>query len=276
MAFEPVLAWDLYGASGSELDPDGFLLIQPDHYGEKNGGGPSAEVHHPYGFASRPLDPEVDADGNLGKRCNVFVAWEGGQAHVIVGSDPRITPILPPLKKGESVFYGARGQFVRCKEDGSVAIYTTADGSLTGQTVSLSVAPGTIEMFAPWGTVKFNPTGFHVVTASGATLEMGGIGGMPSPFDALGNWAKLSGAMVQIEGSVISLGTTAGVSEPAAKATSLVTYLTAIEAIVLALATAVDAKLPTSAGVNVGVVTAALAAIQALKVSMTSTATSTT
>lgn len=241
MAFEPVLAWDLYGIAGSEMDPSGFLLIQPDHYGEKAGGGPSAEAHYPFGLWGNPPDPETDADGNLGVRCNVLWAWEGGQGHAFPGSDPRVTPLLPNRVKGESGIYGARGNFFRCQVDGACTAYTTADGTTTGQVVYRRAAPSGFADVAPWGRHTFDPYGWRVVTASGARFVMGGIGGIPAPLSVLGSYAKLSASALRFEGSLITLGPAAGAGDAVARATGTNLTFAAVDSALVAIGVALAA-----------------------------------
>lgn len=233
--FESYLAWDLYKATFSETDQDGFLVVQPDHYGEKNGGGPPGEVHFPFGFWSNPLDPDVDSAGNVGEGCNAFIAWEGSEPHVLLGSDPRVTPLLPNRVKGESGIYGAKGNFVRCQVDGAVTMYTTADATTAGQVIYRRAAPNGFADVAPWGRQTFDANGWRVVTASGARFVMGGIGGLSAPLGAIDSYAKLSAATVRIQGTVITLGPATGVSDAVAKATPALTSLDAIQAALTAV-----------------------------------------
>lgn len=102
------LTWDLTCVAGSAVDADGFLVVQPLPLGANdNGSAIAAEVHNPYGLNARPLDPDVDANGAVGKGCTVLVGHEQNTEHCFLGSDPRITPSLPPLPKGGCILYGA-------------------------------------------------------------------------------------------------------------------------------------------------------------------------
>lgn len=235
------MKFDLYTAALSDLDGDGFVGVQLDLYGEQEAGGPPAELHSPYGFLSRPLDPDTDADGNATLGCQALVADEGGTRHAWLGSDPRIIPILPSLKKGESLLYGPKGQFVRMHADGRVSLFTTDDGTMTGNTVAMEVRPDGFRWICPWGKITFDATGFHVLHSSGARLDLGAIGGLPAPLDSLASYATMGAAMVSVEGSVVSLGTDAGATEPAAKAQTVLAVLGALTTAVSALQTAVAA-----------------------------------
>jgi len=248
MGFDSVLHWDLYGLAFSEMDPDGFLIGQPDHYGEKAGGGPGGEIHQPFGFWSNPPDPEVDPDGNIGRRCNVFVAWEGGQPHLIAGSDPRFIPLLPNRVKGESGIYGSKGNFVRCQVDGGVTMYTTADGTPTGQVVYRRAAPDNFADVAPWGRETFDANGKRIVTASGARFVMGGIAGLPDPVSVIGSYIKLSAGTVRLEGTVITIGPATGISDAIAKATPVTAVFSALGSVVAILAKPGSLNAPPSGG----------------------------
>lgn len=234
------MKFDLYTASYSDIDPDGFVGIELDLFGEQEAGAPPAELHSPFGFLSRPLDPDVDADGNATLGCQALVADEGGTRHAWLGSDPRIIPLLPSLKKGEALFYGAKGQFVRMHEDGQISLFTTDDGTMNGNTIAMEVRPDGFRWICPWGKITFDKTGFHVLHSSGARLDLGAIGGLPSPLDTLSSYVSISAAMASVEGSVVSLGTDAGATEPAAKAMTVLSVLGSLMSAVQALKTAVE------------------------------------
>ncbi len=107
-----MINWDLGSVVFSEYDPDKFIGVTFDHYGELDAGAHPAELHASAGFYSRPRDPTVDKSGNVtpGGGCNMWLAVEGNTLHGVLGSDPRAIPKLPQLKKGGAVFYGDTGQ----------------------------------------------------------------------------------------------------------------------------------------------------------------------
>ena len=106
-----VFEFDLGLAMLSVYDADGFLGVQIDGIGEAQSGLQPYALHHTYGFASRPVDPDVDATGLPTAGCSVLFALEGGVGHSWLAGDPRITPKLPPLAKGGSIQYAATGAF---------------------------------------------------------------------------------------------------------------------------------------------------------------------
>lgn len=79
----------------------GFLGLQVDGMGD-GATMPVVELHHPYGFLSRPKAPTADGDG-----CDVLYAWEGTKGHALLAlADGAHTPLLPPVKEGGSIQYG--------------------------------------------------------------------------------------------------------------------------------------------------------------------------
>lgn len=236
------LEHDIGAAVWSGYDPDGFLTVQIDAFGEGDSGLQPYELHHPLGFSSRPRDPDTSPDGTPGQACRVLYATQGGVGHAWLAYDPRAIPGLPALQKGESMQYGCAGQFIRCHADGSVTIFTTdAGGDPRGRSVYMKVKPDGFVWVAPWGKATFDSTGFHVLTSSGARLDLGAIGGLPSPLDAIGSYLNMQAGIVNIRGGMISLGDADG-AEPAAKAQTLLEdrllLVTAIQLLITAVSSA--------------------------------------
>ena len=128
------MKWDLGIATFSEYDPDGFIGVQADLYGEDKAGSPPFEGHSPFGFISRPLDPTLDAAGEpTGQSCSILYAWEGSRGHAWLLGDSRITPTLPQLPKGSGCLYGATS--------GNKASFYLVTGSTTGGASHIAYAP---------------------------------------------------------------------------------------------------------------------------------------
>lgn len=87
-------------------DTDGFMGVQYDAFGEERSGMAAAELHHPYGFASRCLDPANDNTG-----CALAYAFKGSHKYAWLLNDPRVQDKIPPLKKGASAHYASDGSF---------------------------------------------------------------------------------------------------------------------------------------------------------------------
>lgn len=89
----------------TQYDVDGFIGIQIDGLGGQDAGTPYEQLSHQYGFLSRPLDPANDTG------CSLFRWSQGRTRHAWLGDDPRISALLPQVKKGGSVQYASDGSF---------------------------------------------------------------------------------------------------------------------------------------------------------------------
>jgi len=133
------LSFDFGQAILSEYDEHGFIGLQIDHYGD-NAGGQSAEAHFPYGFLSRPLDPDNDPQGQPSGATALWW-YEGDRIHAMPLCDPRVMPKLPQLGKGGSMQYGATGSHVLIDPTtGAIAIKPVSDDPTAG--VALGSNPG--------------------------------------------------------------------------------------------------------------------------------------
>lgn len=251
------LLWRMHVATYSEVDDNGFIGIQFDAFGEGDSGMPTVEAHFLDGYMCRPLDPDVDSEGKPSFGCNVLVAWEGHQAHVIPLSDSRKRPLLPVLQKGERMIYGATGSFVRMHADGRISLFTTDDATPNGKTVALQVMPDGLLFSSPWGTLKFDNSGFHLLHVSGAGIDLGAIAGLPAPLDQLGSYCTLTAAIHQRNGTAISDGP-AGATDPVAKSTPLLTFITSVMSYLTTVQTAIVAtgSIPGAGGVMSGPIAA--------------------
>lgn len=223
----------------SKHDKDQFLAIIPETFGPNSTLG-AIEVSHPYGFASRPVDKDDDG------ACGAYYGVDGAQGFAWLANDGRIQAKLPEVLPGESFQYGVTGNFVRCHKDGRISLFTTDDATVDGRTVALTVGPTGLIFNAPWGSLRFDATGFHVLHSSGARIDLGACGGLPSPLDALASYATLSAAMVHVDGSAVSLGAGSPTSEPPAKAVQATQALSAITTALVA----VGAALATIGGIT--------------------------
>lgn len=139
--------FDIGTVTLTEYDADGFLGLQMSVNGDAKSGAEPFETHHPFGFLSRPRDPDPD-----GRGCYGLYAWDGSQGHVWPGQDARMASsaaggVIPELGKGSSVMYGANGSFALFQSE-------TPDG----------VQDGTFTLYVPVeydGSAK--PTKAHIV-----------------------------------------------------------------------------------------------------------------
>lgn len=113
------LEFDISTATLSDYDQDQFLGIQPAGFAGDASGNAPFELHSPFGFLSRPRDPDA-----AGLGCQVLFAATGDDCLAWLSHDPRFLPLVPPLKKGGSVQYGATGTFDLIDgENGSKTLY---------------------------------------------------------------------------------------------------------------------------------------------------------
>ncbi len=102
------LEFDIGIVTLTEYDKDKFPTAQVNVYGEAKSGVAPYEVHSPHGLISRCHDPVVDAAGTHTLGCTALYALDGGQGHLWMQSDPRIIPLLPPIRKGGTCSYGGK------------------------------------------------------------------------------------------------------------------------------------------------------------------------
>ncbi len=180
----------------------------------------------------------------------------------ICGPNPKA---LPGQKPNEPVLLGPAHNYVRMDAKGNVSLFTTDDGTETGKSVYAQIRPDGFRFIHPYGKMTLDKTGFHVLHSSGARIDLGAIGGMPPPLDALGSYAKVSAATVSIEAAAVAVGAPGGVPDAVARATSTLAALSALQASVAAINTVVVGLVTALAGFASGgaapVVSSALGAV---------------
>lgn len=184
------------------------------------------------GLRSIPAVPVPNAK----KACQA-VALKTVDADIVIATrDLRASAIEGLLKPSETCVYATTGQAASYyKLDGSVIDYTTDDNTATGHGVFQGVAPNGLIFDSPYGKRTFGARGYHLTTASGARIDVGGLSAPGVP-PALNSYVALSAQSLRLEGAAISLGTVAGTPEPVAKATTLLSVLGALQAVIDLLA----------------------------------------
>ena len=253
--------FDMFVASQTDIDEHGFVVAQLDSFGEEDSGTQPIEMHSVYGFRGRPLDTDRGPNGEPGVGCNVLVGFEGGKGHGWFCEDPRDIAKLPQCQKGESMQYGAAGQFIRCRADAAIVHMTTDDGTPTGRSISFVQSRNGFEWGTPWAKMSLGPKGFHVVLSSGARFDLSAFAGLPAPLDAIASVASISAGMVSLNGAVVSLGPTTGTEQPLAKATVTQGALTALGAAIAALQTEIAAIIAAAGTPGGAPITTALATV---------------
>lgn len=233
-----VLRWDAGTAQGSEYS-EGFLTVQPDFYGEAGSGGEGGVVQLPYGFLSRPLDPDDDG------ACQVLHAYEGDQLHVQPTTDKRVIDKLPQLPKGASIQFGADGGFGQFDPEThtwTLYIPTDFDGAGT---------PTKAHLFQ----IGKDANGKRCVTllhadGPGISILEGGKKSVVIKNAASNAYVEVNDDGIVLNGKVTIKGGLlssegAGVT-PVARAAELLTFATALAVTVNALVAKVNALPPTS------------------------------
>lgn len=167
------------------------------------------------GFASRPAKP---APKQAAAQAVCF--GDSSNRTCIASWDTRSQQVYANLAEGETCMYGggvdgsAQGR-VMCKADGRVALITTSTNKPTSDAshptiLSLVLDPdpvhGGFVINAPWGVFRWGPEGLHITHASGARLDLGGIGGLSVAGVNLGSYIKMTAASIHINGSAVGLG----------------------------------------------------------------------
>lgn len=246
-----ISGWTIANVTMSEYDVDGFLGIQYDAEGEQQSGVPPTETHGLGGLLHRPLDPVVDpvsGEVDPAKSANVLLGWQGGQAHAFALEDPRVVPLLPIARPGETILYGAAGNFGRFHQDGSITLMTTdAGGASSGQSLFWKLSPTQFSRVAPWGRETWNQSYYRLVLAAGASLTLGAIGGLQAPLDSVKCYVRLQADMIELSAQMVTIGAQGGgVPSNAVKADPLLAVLGQINASLQAIALALASASPTS------------------------------
>lgn len=203
----------------------GKILLQTGDVRNQTTDADNVESWQPFGWASRPSKPEAGKKAAQG-----VVLTTGGHDVCIAGQDARCYEQYGNLDFGEFCAYApgddglAQGRVIG-KKDGSVTVFTTDDNTKDGKSVFFRVAKDGFLFVAPWGTIRFDATGFHILHASGASFNLGGIGGLPAPLDVVASYIKMQAGSV----SASSIGS------PIADATSVITALAALQTQITAL-----------------------------------------
>lgn len=220
------------------------------------------------GFISRPSKPSDTKPDGTGTFCQ-GIGFEGPSQDIIIASqDARGLVLLGNLREGETAAY-AGGEFglgqarTLWRDDGSVTSYTTDTNRAGGAAIYARMATGTDEnglpdgfrWVAPWGTIKFDHTGFHIQHISGAEFHLGGISGMPAPLDQISTYCHVVAGAFNAEVTGSSHG--AGPPVPFANAVAVLSALTAMQAQIAAITATITAVAAAVSSSNAGAVAAA-------------------
>lgn len=240
---------DLMSMALSKLT--GKILLQTGDVARNVSDIDGVESWQHVGWASTPSKPDA------GKAAAQGVILKTSDRDICIASqDLRCFDLYGNLDYGEfCAFAGgedgkAQGRVIG-KKDGSVTRFTTDTNTAAGKSVYDRVKPDGFDWVAPWGSIRFDRSGFHVVHESGAEFHLGGIYGLPAPLDQLTTYCKIVAASVRLQSA----------GAPVADATAQAAINAAVQVQIAALqvaltATATAAGTGGAASTSAGVVTA--------------------
>jgi hypothetical protein len=188
----------------SAYNEDGFLGIQCDVYGEQNSGMPPFEAIGPYGFFSRPTDPDNEGGSS------VLYFRQGDQIFALSLGDSRRTAALPPMPKGSSVQYCDKPSFwVLNGEDGTQTGYVEYPDGTTAHLVTIGFdANGkpviTIKHGDGQGLTFYEGTSVLQNASGSVYLELGSDGGIHNGNLKVNGSLECNGARLTPTGDVIT------------------------------------------------------------------------
>lgn len=202
------------------------------------------------GFVGLPLAPS-----DAGK-AEVICAPAGGFTGMCIGGrDSRCKDVIGAMQGGDSAMFSTGGDpdkraKVFAKEDSASMLV----GNDTAFVINRSSKVATLSVPDAGMLELSQSNGFMVGDTSGAGIQI------------QGGKVLINGGSISLPGGV-HIGGTAAV--PLVKSVGLLSYLGALETLLVTLATALDAKTPASPGVNLGAANAFISAGSALKTAMT-------
>lgn len=187
------LAWDI-GTCTVTTYVDGELVGQVSRY--SGAGGAPYQVHSPYGFRSRPTDPDSDGVG-----AQALYAIEGNEGHVWFLSDSRDDDKVPKLDKGGSVQHNALGSFgvlanKSDTKDGTYTLYVPVAFDGAGKATKAHVLTIGLDGNGKRSITLLHADGMHI-----SMLE-GGKNGVVIANKANDAWIEINDDGVSINGNV--------------------------------------------------------------------------
>lgn len=261
------------GAGGSRTEAD--FVVQFARVGTSSLGRTSATLYNVEGAGEQPstgMDvygqlglvvrpPGPDQTGGFDRHAEVLCLRTTDGLVPIAGRDIRLNQAFPNPKPGDVVLVGYGSNFVKLGIDGRISIVTTKDGTPNGAMMQIQLRPDGFAVLGDWGKLSLDEGGLHVLTHTGARIDLGGIGGLPSPLDELGSYASLAAAICKLEATTVILGPRTGIAQPVAKSLALEALLGSIQAAAITNAAAFTglAGIPTNAPASAALAAAATA-----------------
>lgn len=145
-----VLEFDFGICADSGYDEDGHPELGLDHYGPVGQASGAKTAHiHPFGFDSRPLDPEATSEGTPTTGCSALLVHDGDRLSMMPLDDARVVAKLPKQRKGGSRQYCGDGNYAmfdgedpaKLKRAGSYTVsvkYVAGDGATKAMLLSFN------------------------------------------------------------------------------------------------------------------------------------------
>jgi len=220
--------FDVGSVVTTDKDDYGWYGVRVGGYGGPDSGLGDAELQTQFGFTSRPVDRGADGIG-----CDVLYAHAGNsETFAWFGRDARYVEKCPPLSQGSSVHWNSAGAFhLLDAVDNTSMLYVPRGSSAHSVTVGqASDGVDLIEFRHSSGALLYcNPSEGWV---------MRGVGNA---------FTSITGDAFNVNGNatVTASLTVGGVAAQAVTLSPALTmYLSALEAVLVAMGTQVDAKTP--------------------------------
>jgi hypothetical protein len=217
--------FDLLNHVSSNIDADGFHEATGDEAGEDQSGALAGQTHYMFGSMGRAPDAILDPSSGQpdpSKSATLLRAYEGGTSHTWQMEHAPTMAILPAIQPGEHLTYSMAGCFSRHYLDGSIAQSTTDGGGVDGRTVATWVRPTYFARMAPWGTEKFDASGYRLSHVGGAVRSVGYFSGGPPPISGGKSYIRDTSDIHDIVAGAITIGPPNVPAGSVVKATELV------------------------------------------------------
>lgn len=185
---------DVGNILGTELADNGVVVAQMGDVLSGDVREPAVEIWGPIGYAARPSKPDP------GKAASEGVAVTGGDRNKLVAyREMRCSEIYGNLDDGEVCVFAAGGDAqaqakTTWKADGGITQATTDNNTHDGNQIYERTGPEGWSVVTPFGVIKLDVTGFHIVLPSGISFHL-----TPTSNPATPNMVMLKASQVFID-----------------------------------------------------------------------------
>ncbi len=219
----------------------GVITVQTGNATDLTADQDAAELWGPPGYYGLPANPTP------GQASCQAVTMRAGDHDMVIGTrDTRDSSVYGNMKPGDRAIcagYPAQNQVLLKASDGSINLLTTDDNTANGNTVQLRLAPLERRFWSTWGQELHDPTGWHLRTWHGGSIDVTGLG-LPAPLSSLGlkSVINLSADCINLDASLLSLGrNNGGNAQPVVQATPLQGVMAVVGTAITSIGAAADA-----------------------------------